>query len=469
MSKRPSASTSSRLRRTRLPASPAASGTLDRSRTSARTPRPTGKSSSPIRRSAVAQSASSSSCAESTAWSRDDRGHGVAQPDERRLDGDLLDQHRQPAGGRQETAYLVGLGGEVDRLPAGRADAAQEEVDGGTLEGELGLGHRQRPDPDDRLARLAGSGPRGDDHAGVRGALQHRLQHRTGPGPVEVEAVEHQQAGAPVDGPAQRTGQGVAGCELGVEARQRRDEHLVEAAQVAGVDPRRAPRRSRGGARRSVLPLPGGPTTVTQRDSSRASASARWTSPRPRQGDSTDESIALGAAGPGKRYVGLRMWAPGGTRESSAYAAGERDRTGEGPACPRPRLRAGRAIVGGRCATCLLCVARDACRGCVRWWHGTRARPGRPRWARRRRAGCRQVQQEARSWPGPRRRSQPVKRLAEEDVTALGVELQDLDIDMAGEPLDPGANADYQRALDAYESAKTAAAASSPAPRTCAT
>src|SRR5918995_6157485 len=53
----------------------------------------------------------------------------------------------------------------------------------------------------------------------------------------------------------------------------------------------------------------------------------------------------------------------------------------------------------------------------------------------------------------------PVKRLAEEDVTALGVELQDLDIDLAGEELDPGAHADYQRALDAYESAKTAAAA----------
>ena len=53
----------------------------------------------------------------------------------------------------------------------------------------------------------------------------------------------------------------------------------------------------------------------------------------------------------------------------------------------------------------------------------------------------------------------PVKQLAEEDVTALGVELQDLDIDLAGEQLDPGANADYQRALDSYESAKTAAAA----------
>ena len=54
---------------------------------------------------------------------------------------------------------------------------------------------------------------------------------------------------------------------------------------------------------------------------------------------------------------------------------------------------------------------------------------------------------------------EPVKRLAEEDVTALGVELQDLDIELAGTPLGQGENADYQRALDAYESAKIAAAA----------
>ncbi len=52
----------------------------------------------------------------------------------------------------------------------------------------------------------------------------------------------------------------------------------------------------------------------------------------------------------------------------------------------------------------------------------------------------------------------PVQQLAEEDVTALGVELQDLDLELAGSPLDAGANADYQRALDSYESAKVAAA-----------
>jgi hypothetical protein len=51
----------------------------------------------------------------------------------------------------------------------------------------------------------------------------------------------------------------------------------------------------------------------------------------------------------------------------------------------------------------------------------------------------------------------PVRRLAFEDVTALGEELQRLDTDLAGHELDPGADADYQRALDAYESAKTAA------------
>jgi hypothetical protein len=51
----------------------------------------------------------------------------------------------------------------------------------------------------------------------------------------------------------------------------------------------------------------------------------------------------------------------------------------------------------------------------------------------------------------------PVRRLAYEDVTALGEELQRFDDELAGQALDTGARADYQRALDAYESAKTAA------------
>src|SRR5262245_48886999 len=55
------------------------------------------------------------------------------------------------------------------------------------------------------------------------------------------------------------------------------------------------------------------------------------------------------------------------------------------------------------------------------------------------------------------RELEPVKKLAFEDVTALGVELQSLDVELAGRQLDEGANADYQRALDSYEAAKTAA------------
>ena len=50
----------------------------------------------------------------------------------------------------------------------------------------------------------------------------------------------------------------------------------------------------------------------------------------------------------------------------------------------------------------------------------------------------------------------PVRKLAFEDITAFGEDLQQLDLDMTGHELDAGANADYMRALDAYESAKTA-------------
>ncbi len=55
------------------------------------------------------------------------------------------------------------------------------------------------------------------------------------------------------------------------------------------------------------------------------------------------------------------------------------------------------------------------------------------------------------------RELEPVRKMTFEDVTALGEDLQNLDADLAGRQLDTGANADYQRALDAYEAAKTAA------------
>jgi hypothetical protein len=50
----------------------------------------------------------------------------------------------------------------------------------------------------------------------------------------------------------------------------------------------------------------------------------------------------------------------------------------------------------------------------------------------------------------------PVRKLAFEDITAFGVDLQELDLELSGHDLDAGANSDYQRALDAYESAKVA-------------
>ncbi|WP_457206430.1 hypothetical protein [Nocardioides sp. P5_C9_2] len=50
----------------------------------------------------------------------------------------------------------------------------------------------------------------------------------------------------------------------------------------------------------------------------------------------------------------------------------------------------------------------------------------------------------------------PVRKLAFEDVTALGEDLQQLDLELSGHELDAGASSDYQRALDAYESAKVA-------------
>src|SRR5688500_19655610 len=51
---------------------------------------------------------------------------------------------------------------------------------------------------------------------------------------------------------------------------------------------------------------------------------------------------------------------------------------------------------------------------------------------------------------------EPVRKLVFEDITALGEQLQELDLELAGHELDAGMHSDYQRALDAYEAAKTA-------------
>src|SRR5690349_16966760 len=47
-----------------------------------------------------------------------------------------------------------------------------------------------------------------------------------------------------------------------------------------------------------------------------------------------------------------------------------------------------------------------------------------------------------------------VRKVADEDVTRFGEELQRLDSDLLTESLDEPTRQDYQRALDSYESAK---------------
>lgn len=51
-----------------------------------------------------------------------------------------------------------------------------------------------------------------------------------------------------------------------------------------------------------------------------------------------------------------------------------------------------------------------------------------------------------------------VQRVLDEDVTALGEDLQQLDRDLAGDDLDEGSRTEFKRALDAYDRAKDALA-----------
>jgi len=82
-------------------------------------------------------------------------------------------------------------------------------------------------------------------------------------------------------------------------------------------------------------------------------------------------------------------------------------------------------------------------------------------WSRQRRA-------EGRGMPGFGQQPRPrlsaeeidgVRRAADEDVTQFGEELQRLDTELGGRELDEGTRQDYQRALDAYEDAKTSVGA----------
>src|SRR4051794_33848116 len=47
-----------------------------------------------------------------------------------------------------------------------------------------------------------------------------------------------------------------------------------------------------------------------------------------------------------------------------------------------------------------------------------------------------------------------IRKVADEDITLLGEELSQLDAEVAGRQLDVATRRDYQRALDAYESAQ---------------
>ncbi len=51
-----------------------------------------------------------------------------------------------------------------------------------------------------------------------------------------------------------------------------------------------------------------------------------------------------------------------------------------------------------------------------------------------------------------------LQRVLDEDVTALGEDLQQLDRDLAGVDLDEGSRTEFKRALDAYDRAKDTAA-----------
>ena len=275
-----------RLRRTRLPATSAARG-AGWSSTRASTPSPMGKSSSPIRRSAVALSSSSRSWAESTAWSRLTVDIALLSPTSADCTATCSMRSGSPpvARSRRRTSWSCGRGRPAGRpRPGSGAGTARRRgpraASGGRAPGAGRPGRRTRRAGRRWSARSPRPGRRSCSSSIV-------CSIGPGVGRVEVEAVEHQQAVAAVDGAAQGAGERVAGGGLGVEAL---------------AAPRRGGRRGCAGCARrpttsatpaatwrtmSVLPLPGGPTTVTQRDSSSASLSARWTSSRPRHGEST--------------------------------------------------------------------------------------------------------------------------------------------------------------------------------------
>ena len=239
MSKRPSASTSTRLRRTRLPATSAARwrGLVEHAREHAE----------PDREAQQADPAQGGGAVvvEQVVGGVDglveaDRGHRVAEPDERGLHGDLLDEQREPAGGPQQPAYLPVLRGEVDGLAARGPDPAQEQLDGRALERRAvrrapGAG---RPGRRTRRGWSAVVSAVTTTRASV---VPSSMVWSTGPASVASRSSpsstsrQSRPSTARPRAPASESPGAVSESRLS----QRRDEDVVERAQVARVDPRR--------------------------------------------------------------------------------------------------------------------------------------------------------------------------------------------------------------------------------------
>ena len=173
------------------------------------------------------------------------RRRHVGEPHERDLDGHLLDQEGQPAGGTQEAADDRLLLDEVDRVAARGLHPAGEEVDGRPGQRLVGRGDRQRAHPHHALARLSRHGPRGQGEPGARGGLHELLEGRPEPLGVDVHAVHHQQRAGAVESPAQGPAGRVAGGGVGPQPVQARGEHRVRAGQAVRVDPGRLRRPGR--------------------------------------------------------------------------------------------------------------------------------------------------------------------------------------------------------------------------------
>ena len=248
---------------------------------------------------------------------------------------------------------------------------------------------------------LAGRGPRGHHHTGVGGALQHRLEHRTCLRHVEVESVEDEEALASVDGAREGSREGVAGRGLRLDALQRSDEHVVEAVQVARVDPRRG-RLDRGMAHQQRLSAAG------RADHGHPARLVHGLAQHALDLGTTETGGQHGLnLSPSAAEIG-RTTDAGTRRFAGVFSYAEGDGTAQGTV-PQPTGRLSEQVVRRRGATYDLLLRAPprrpaCCRRCVRCGHGTRPRAGRPRRAHRGRRGRGQVRQAASSWPRPRPR-----------------------------------------------------------------